>query len=359
MENFEQTILLLVSGQGILLSIALLSAIFKKKYSSFFLGLITTVITLEILNIWGMRVSYHTQENSFPFWIFGSYLIIAPALWLFIKTNTQPTFQLKTKNLTLFFPALIEISVELFSYYSNNFLGTNYHLIDNYFWYTLTEIAPVIAMVIVLILFAKKLNSLTKKLKKRLNAKNNFLQISKLYLFFIVFAFLTFLWLLIALFDFQVFIVIEIVLLFFLFVLGYLGYFQPSFFDIPKILKTEIIKDNFPQYNDEKELERLKFLFEEKKIYTTQKISLKEVASHLNLPERYVSGIINLYHNSSFSSYVNSFRVKDALRRIQDPKEKNKTLLGIALESGFNSKSSFNTVFKASTGKNPSEFLKK
>ncbi len=359
MKTFEQIILLLVSGQGLLLSFALISSILKKNYSSFFLGIITTVITLEILNIWGMRASYHSLENAFPFWVFGSYLSLPPALWLFVKLNTQPTFQLKPKYSIFFIPTIIEITTELFSFYSNRLLRTNYQLIENSFWYTLTEIVPIITMVLVLIFFVKELNRLNKRLKKMPIAKNKFLQTSKLYIFFLVFFSLTLFWLLITIFNFKVFIVVEIILLLFLFVLGYIGYFQPSFFNIPKVLKAEIIKEKFSQYDDEKELKRLNTLFENEKIYIQQKLSIKEVASRLHLPERYVSGIINSYHNTTFTSYVNSFRVADVIERINDPKESNKTLIGIAMESGFNSKSSFNSIFKATTGKNPSSFLKR
>jgi AraC-like DNA-binding protein len=355
MKSFEQVILLLVSGQGILLSFALLSSLFKKKYPSFFLGLITTVVTLEILNIWGMQVSYHSIENPFPFWLFGSYLIIPPALWLFIKANTQPIFRPKPNNFILFIPALIEIIIEFFSFYTYRVLEINYHLTENQFWFTFTEIIPIIAMILVLVIYAKELNKLNSRQKEIPAIKNTFFQAFKLYIFFIVFSFLTLFWLLATAFEF--FSVIEIGLLIFLFFLGYISYFQPSFFDIPKILKTEIIKEKFPKFDDKKELKRLKELFEEEKIYTKQKLTLKEVAFQLNLPERYVSGLINSYHNSSFISYVNSFRVASVLEQIKGQNKTNKTLLGIALESGFNSKSAFNSVFKSVTGKNPSDFL--
>lgn len=359
MKNLEEFILLLVFGQGLLLSFGLLSSILKKNYSNFFLGIITAVITLEILNIWGMRTSYHSLENAFPFWIFGSYLLLPPALWLFVKSNTRPSFQLKSKNYILFIPALIEIVIELFSFYSNRYLSTKYNLIENSFWYALTEILPVITMILVLIFFAKELNKLKNRLTLMHTTKNKFLPISKLYFFFIVFLSLTLFWFLITVFNFQAFIIIEIILLLFLFVIGYIGYFQPSLFEIPKVLKTELFKEKFSQFDDEKELKRLTVLFEDEKIYIQQKLSLKEVASRLNLPERYVSRIINSYHNTTFTSFVNSFRVEDVIKRIKDPKESNKTLIGIAMESGFNSKSSFNSIFKATTGENPSSFLKR
>ena len=359
MQSFEQIILLLVTGQGILLTLALLSSIVKKNYSNFFLGLITLVITIEILNIWGMRVSYHNSENAFPFWLLGSYLILPPALWLFVKVNTQPFFQPKTIHFFFFLPALIEIVVEFFSFYSNRFLTTQYRLLENELWYIFTEVVPIVAMAVVLAFFAKALMDLRTRLKNISQSKSNYYQISKLFLFFAVFSFLTLFWFLLTLFDAEVFNIIETILIIFLFVLGYLGYFQPTFFDIPKVLKKEIIKEKFPQYDDKVELNRLNNLFTDKKIYTKQKLTVNEVASHLELPKRYVSGIINSYHNVNFTQYVNSFRVAEVLKRIKDPKESNKTLLGIALESGFNSKSSFNQIFKDTTGKNPSDFLKK
>ncbi|WP_179343426.1 helix-turn-helix domain-containing protein [Winogradskyella ursingii] len=357
--NLEQIILLLVSGQGILLSLALLSSIFRKRLAVFFLGLITFIFTIEILNIWAMRMSYHSSDNAFPFWLLGSYLIIPPALLFFVRANTQPDFRFKRKSLLLFLPALIEIAVELFSFYSNKVLHTGYNLIDNTFWYILTEIVPVFAMIFVLVLFGKKLYSLYLQVKQMPSKGNGYSQIHRLTVFFVIFSILTLFWLLITLFDFQVFTIIEVILLLFLFAIGYIGYFKPSFFDIPRVLKTQLVADKYPQFNDKSELEKLTALFEDEKVYTKQKLSLKEVATHLGLPERYVSELINSYFNVSFTSYVNSFRVKEAMQRINDPREKNKTLLAIAMEAGFNSKSSFNKIFKDTTGKNPSYYLNK
>ncbi len=359
MENLEQIILLLVSGQGLLLSLALLSAVFKKNYSSFFLGLITTVITLEILHIWGISMGYHSSEYIIPFWLFGSYLITPPAVWLFMQTNTQPTFQPKLKHFFLFSPALIEIILEVPLYYGNKIFGTDYRLERSSIWQAFTEKTPVIAMIVVLLFFAKKLNDLNARLKKNKTIESSFSQLSRLYFFFFVFSLLTFFWLLVSVFDFQLYTVIEVILLLFVFILGYLTYFERSFNTIPKVLKIDIIKEKFPQFNDEKELQRLKVLFEYEKIFRKQKITLNEVAISLNLPKRYISGLINTYHNTNFSTYVNTFRVNDAMTRIKDPKERNKSILGIALESGFSSKSAFNGTFKTITGKNPSDFLNK
>jgi len=58
----------------------------------------------------------------------------------------------------------------------------------------------------------------------------------------------------------------------------------------------------------------------------------------------------------NFNDFINEYRVIDTARKMQDPAYDHITLLGIAFESGFNSKRTFNRVFKEMTGKSPVEF---
>ena len=304
-----------------------------------------------------MRIAYHSSENPFPFWLLGSYLIIPSSLWLFIKANVKLHFVPNKRNFILFLPALIEIGVEFFTYYSNRLLKTNYQLLENSMWYFFTEILPLVATVGILAFFGRELSVLYKLLRTRQLKKGVLYKLSRLLIFFATFSSITLFWFLIAIVNLQIFLIFEIYLLLFLFILGYLGYFQPSFFNAPDLLGTIEKDKKYVKYNDNEELKKLTLLFEKEKIYKQPKLSLREVASRLDLPDRYVSWLINSYHHTSFSSYVNAHRVTEVINRISDPKEHNKTLLGIAMESGFNSKSSFNGIFKASTGKNPSDFL--
>jgi len=357
MENFEQIVLLLVSGQGILLSVALLSGILKKNYSNVFLGLITSVITIEVLSIWGMRIAYHNSEHAFPFWLLGSYLIIPSALWCFIKANVNLHFVPNKRHIILFLPAIIEIGLEFFSFYTYNPSSINDQILDSSIWYYFTEILPLLAMIGVLFFFGREILVLYKLVHNQKLKKDTLYKFFRLCIFLIFFSLITLFWFLIAIINAQILWIFEICLLLFLFIFGYLGYFQPSFFNVPDLLR---IKDEkYRKYNDNEELKRIKALFEKEKIYIQPKLSLRDVALQLNLPGRYVSWLINSYHHTSFNTHVNSYRVAEVIHRINDPKERNKTLLGIALESGFNSKSSFNSIFKANTGKNPSDFLKK
>ena len=60
----------------------------------------------------------------------------------------------------------------------------------------------------------------------------------------------------------------------------------------------------------------------------------------------------------NFYTLVNDYRIEEVKRRLEDPRYRNLTILAIAYDSGFNAKSSFNTIFKEQTGMTPSEYQK-
>jgi AraC-like DNA-binding protein len=71
-----------------------------------------------------------------------------------------------------------------------------------------------------------------------------------------------------------------------------------------------------------------------------------------------LSQLLNQNLEVSFSDFVNRYRVEYAMRRIDDPSSRDFTLVAIAREAGFSSKTSFNRAFKKVTGKTPSEYQK-
>lgn len=88
-------------------------------------------------------------------------------------------------------------------------------------------------------------------------------------------------------------------------------------------------------------------------------LKLKELAETLRTTERNLSQVINEYKQQNFPDYINSYRVKYAMQLLSDPKLKEKTILWVLFEAGFNSKSSFNTIFKKIVGCTPAEYRKK
>ncbi|WPU92856.1 FtsX-like permease family protein [Mucilaginibacter sabulilitoris] len=90
--------------------------------------------------------------------------------------------------------------------------------------------------------------------------------------------------------------------------------------------------------------------------YQDPELNLPLLAEKLNLPHHELSRIVNTVLKKSFSDFVNEFRVAEVIRKMQDPAYGHLTLLGIAFESGFSSKTNFNRTFKQMTGKSPAVY---
>ncbi|BAU54283.1 macrolide transporter ATP-binding /permease protein [Mucilaginibacter gotjawali] len=90
--------------------------------------------------------------------------------------------------------------------------------------------------------------------------------------------------------------------------------------------------------------------------YQDPELSLNSLADKLGLGTHELSRIINTALKKSFNDFINEYRVADVVQKMQDPSFDHITLLGIAYESGFNSKTTFNRTFKQITGKSPAEY---
>ena len=115
------------------------------------------------------------------------------------------------------------------------------------------------------------------------------------------------------------------------------------------LLDTDEIK------NYSKELE---LIMEDYKLYLNPDLSLKDLASYLELPANYVSQLLNLGFQKNFSEYVNSYRVNEFKERVLLEENKGLTLMAVAYDSGFNSKTVFNTFFKKTEGTTPNSYLR-
>ena len=100
-------------------------------------------------------------------------------------------------------------------------------------------------------------------------------------------------------------------------------------------------------------------LMQKEKPYLEPKLSLGQLAEMLGVAANKLSQVINQYEEKNFYDFVNGYRVQEFIVRAQCESNKNLNLLGIAYGSGFNSKSSFNQVFKKMMGEPPSAYLKR
>jgi AraC-like DNA-binding protein len=96
----------------------------------------------------------------------------------------------------------------------------------------------------------------------------------------------------------------------------------------------------------------------EKQLYRKPSLSLKELSSSYGVNERHLSQAINDVKGKNFFDYVNGFRVEHSKLLLTHNIDGRRTMFDIFWESGFNSKTTFNTTFKKITGLTPTEFQK-
>jgi putative ABC transport system permease protein len=100
----------------------------------------------------------------------------------------------------------------------------------------------------------------------------------------------------------------------------------------------------------------LKKAMEANLFYQDAELSLGSLAEKLDMHPHELSRIINIVLKKNFNDFINEYRIREVARKMQDPAYDRLTLLGIALDAGFNSKSTFNRTFRQMTGKSPAEY---
>lgn len=104
---------------------------------------------------------------------------------------------------------------------------------------------------------------------------------------------------------------------------------------------------------------RITALMEEDKLYQETELTLHQLATKLEVPTYMVSQALNEGMKKNFYDLVNGYRVEEAKRLLLDSGNRNYTILSVGFEAGFNSKTTFNTVFKKFTGLTPTDFRDK
>jgi AraC-like DNA-binding protein len=167
--------------------------------------------------------------------------------------------------------------------------------------------------------------------------------------------------------DFNTDMIVYSLVILFIFFLGYFGIRHQGIFSsdnrsdriVEPKTAGEYKKSGLKEEDAVKYYKELLELMEQKKPFLEPKLTLSNLADELDISVNHLSQIINQYEEKNFFDFVNIYRVDEFKKRVLDPANDNYSILAIALDSGFNSKSSFNQVFKKLTGETPSQFLSK
>jgi AraC-like DNA-binding protein len=354
-----QILLFLGAAQGFFLSFILLSTRRTNRQANHILAAILIIFCLNIIihNIshraYSFSISHHEVIITIIFYLFG------PLFYFYVKTlTTGKSFQNKKKYFHFLpFLACLLISIPLYTF---SLTLEKPHII--------LELCAGFVVLHVICYMAWSVKLLRDHIRHIKDSFSSIDQINLRWLRFLIIGF-TITWLFALYFDMQIknpddwdYVWLLVSLLMYL--IGYMGLKQPEIFaggisaessdteqGKRKYKKSALTDDLAEMY-----LEKLREYMQTQKPYLDSNITLPELARYLSLSVHHLSQVINEKINQNFFEFINQYRVEEAKKNLVDPERKNLTIAAIGFESGFNSNSSFNAVFKKATNKTPSQF---
>ncbi|MEM6343890.1 MAG: AraC family transcriptional regulator [Bacteroidota bacterium] len=149
------------------------------------------------------------------------------------------------------------------------------------------------------------------------------------------------------------------------YIVSIVGYRQSEHLPRQLAFEPEQFEELVPEVKEEKEVmpdlmlwkQKIQRLLGDEQIYLQPQLTLSDVAKQLETNTSVLSKVINLGFEMNFNDLINYWRVEAVKRKMEDPQFSHLTLVGIALECGFNSKATFNRAFRKFTDFSPREYM--
>jgi len=374
--------LLILVFQGLIFVVLLLSRYFRKRQlSDLFLGLILLLTCYsQTCYTVGFMGWYDTFRNTkINYFLINIAFALAPLIYLYIKSVTTSNFKFKKKYWLHFLPAILFVIYRL-SIYSYDALQPGFNDVQNGYLkinldetYVLgvTSYLETAFMLLYLAFTFQLFYNYRKKIKQYFS--NTFkLELNWILSFLILFS-VSFLYGTIQDFVGSFFtnldyserwwlnLFVAIITLY----VGVKGYFTDTsklnkldFTFTPKSIgiPEETLNNPIKSFSNE-HIEKIELLMETNRPYLNPDLNLSDLAKQANLTRGQLSEIINSGFNKNFNDFINGYRVEAFKQMLKDNKQQQLSLLGIAQECGFNSKATFNRVFKKLTLVSPTQYL--
>jgi AraC-like DNA-binding protein len=354
-------ILLFIGGaQGLLLSAALVSVRRGNRTANRILAVLLFFFSIMILFHAIGHFHARPQASEKHQWLIHALVfIVAPLLFLYSKALTKSDFKLHLSDSLHFFPsfaALMAVFLLGDILHSGDFSAFIGKVILAFL--TLQMLTYLIRMHFILRNHTKIIQNTYSSLEKINLRWLRFFVVSQAVIWPIAFFIdisrhgtseMGFVWLLVSVF---------------MYITGYFGIRQPEIFSgelQAEQLPTQIGKKKYERSalspeQAEAILQRLQTFMQSSKPYVIPTLTLPALSKQMNVSPHHLSQIINERLNKNFFEFINHFRVKEAKRLLKDPENQHLTLAAIGFEAGFNSVSSFNSIFKKATSLTPSQY---
>ena len=353
---------LLGAVQGVLLALALLTTKASNKTANRLLAALTLTISIVVSGAVLLTSNYvflfpHLSRIHQPF-----VFLAAPLLFLYIRELTSREQRFERKDFLHFIP-FVACLIYLLPYYLQsrtekiNVLSLEY--IQGSFgqWYYVRSALFITQALVYLILIVLLIIEYSRKAKERNSARDRAV-LFEVRFFVIATAVLWFAVVLRYAIETTPNLLVPLGASLLVYAMGYLKMRRPEPWAVedeqPSAKKYE--KSTLTSERSERYLDKLLQFMEKEKPFTDGDLTIQKLAEKLSIPANHLSQTINERLGQTFSDFINSYRIEEAKRKLLDPALKHLSVLGIAEEVGFNSKSSFNSVFKKYTNMTPSEF---
>jgi len=370
MKELFETIFLLSSIQGVLLSLVLFMR--KENHAAnIFLSLGILAISSELFSSAYYSKGWH---HEFPWFMGATYpvaYLYGPIFYLYTKLLAKKIERVKIINLLHLVPFLIGYIIIIPIYllpiperinYVEKMIADQHPMIYN-IYENLIPVQGIIYTVLTILLVTEY----NKKIRERFS---NVERINLNWLKYIAFAAVV-CWSIAAasqIVDFfapnnrSVGIALHTAMSVLIYSIGYLGLRQPEIFMKPadysaENLSTEKYKKSGLDDSAAEEIKiKLLGLIEKEKPYLDSELTLNKLSEMIPVSTHNLSEVINSKLGKTYYDFINEYRVEEFKKKLEDPSNHNYNLISLAFDSGFNSKTSFNTIFKKTTGKTPSEY---
>jgi AraC-like DNA-binding protein len=360
--GFLAVLNLLGAAQGVLLASALLTTKSGRRTASRLLAALTLTISIAVSGAVLLTTNYvfaYPQLSRLhqPF-----VFLAAPLLFLYLRELTAREERFRRQDFLHFIPFVLCL-IYLLPYYLKSSEAKIQILVSEYVqpdfgnWYYVRSAVLITQVLVYLILIVVNIVSYSRSAERRKSPRD------KAVLFevrFFIFA-AVILWVAAVLryaIPTMPNLLVPLGASVLIYAMGYLKLRRPDAETVPRDEQPgrKYEKSTLTPERSQRYLDKLVNFMENEKPFTAGDLTIQKLAEKLSIPANHLSQTINERLGQTFSDFVNSYRVEAAKRKLVDPAFSHLSVLGIAEEVGFNSKSSFNSVFKKHTNMTPSEF---
>ncbi len=380
--NFIDLIILISASQSLFLSIIIYFK-YGKTTANKALALLLFFYALVLAEMILTDVQFFMVSPHLMLILFGTPFLLGPLHYLYAKylIRSSERFRLKDGvHFILFIIYLIAVSPEIlksstgltqdFSILQGNSIPTQFLILN---WLVMIQVVVYALMIIrVVKRYSRQIKDVFSSVEK---IKLNWLTYLVILLSGVIILYIIENTLITGRVISNKYMVSSVIAGVYVYIIGYLVLFKsdvytnPAFVNqIEQLNETEnesgigskkYLKSGLSDEAAEEHLNILIKLMEDKKPYMDSELTLNKLAELISISPHHLSEVINKKLNQNFFDFVNSYRIEKVKEDLLNPQKQNYKLLSIALDAGFNSKSSFNTIFKRQTGMTPSEFKRR